>query len=354
MNDSVQLFEKQLSVVTKPIPKVVNPHDVVVKVAYSGVCGTDLHILSGEFPASEKAVTLGHEFSGIIYAIGSEVCHVNIGDRVVVNPNNNCHICSHCAKGNPHYCTTGGIRSTVGIWKNGGWANYCRVQSCLVYKIPDDISLAKAALIEPFSCIVRGWRNLGSIDSSSKVLVCGGGVIGLLWSCLLHHHGCRDIAVSELSEKRRTVLADLQLGLQVHHPDFLDGKCREALRQSDEEWGYDVIIDCTGAPKAIEQAFNWLRKGARFLVFGCCPKEGEIKVNPFQIYYKELKIIGSLINPYTFPDAISMVHNMDKYLVYESLGIKMFHLQDYETALQALKTGTITKAIFEVDNSLEK
>lgn len=348
MNDSVQLFAKQLSIITKPIPKITNPLDVVVKVSYSGVCGTDLHILSGDFPASDKAVILGHEFSGIIYSVGSNVLHLNVGDRVVINPNGNCHICSYCAQGNPHFCKTGGIRSTIGIWKNGGWANYCRVSSSLVYKVPDDIKLSKAALIEPFSCIARGWANLGTIKSTAKVLVCGAGIIGLLWTSLLHFNGCRDISVSELSEERRSVVSNLQLCADVYHPDVLEEKGREAVRENNEDWGFDIIVDCTGVPKAIEQAFKWLRKGAKLLIFGCCPKEGEIVLNPFQIYYKELTIIGSLINPYTFRDAIAMVRDMDKYLEYDKLGIQTYQLQDYPAALEALKSGQIAKAIFEV------
>ena len=353
MNDSVQLFDKQLSIVTKPIPKVTNPLDVLIKISYSGVCGTDLHILSGEFPASEKAVTLGHEFCGVIQCAGAEVIHVNVGDRVVVNPNSNCHICSHCAEGDPHFCTTGGIRSTVGIWKNGGCANYCRVSSSLVFKVPEYVPMSKAALIEPLSCIARGWQNLGTIKPNANVLVCGAGIIGLLWSSLLHHHGCRDISVSEISEKRRAIVSNLQLNIKAYHPDSLADKCREAARDSNEDWGFDVIIDCTGAPKAIEQAFNWLRKGAKFLIFGCCPSEGKIEINPFQVYYKELKIIGSLINPFTFPAALTMVRDLDSYLDFEKLGIKTYQLQDYPAALDALKSGQVSKAIFEVDSGIQ-
>lgn len=350
MNDSVQLFDKQLSIVTKPIPKITNPHDVLIKVAYSGVCGTDLHILSGEFPASEKAVTLGHEFCGVISNVGADVAHLSVGDRVVVNPNNNCHVCEYCVEGNPHFCKTGGLRSTVGIWKNGGWANYCRVPSALVHKVPDDVSFAKAVLIEPFSCIARGLGNLGTIKPTAKILVCGGGIIGLLWASLLHFRGCRNITVTEIAERRKNIIDNLQLGIKVSHPDDMLESYREAVRNEDEAWGFDVIIDCTGAPNAIQQAFDWLRRGAKFLLFGCCPKDEKITINPFQIFYKELTVIGSLINPYCFPAALNMVRDLEHYLDYEKLGIKTYQLQDYPAALEALRSGLISKAVFEVDN----
>jgi len=353
MNDSVQLFDSKLSIVTKPIPKISNPLDVLIKVAYSGVCGTDLHILSGEFPCSSKAVTLGHEFCGVVSSLGNHVTHLKVGDRVVVNPNNHCHVCQYCVEGNPHFCESGGIRTTVGIWRNGGWANFCRVPGILAHKIEDSLPFSAAVLVEPFSCISRGWENLGDIKTDAKFLVCGAGIIGLLWSSLLHFKGYRDISVSEISEKRRIMANNLGLSLKVVHPENFTDQCREAKRNNNENWGFDVIIDCTGAPKAIEESFNWTRRGATLLIFGCCPKESSININPFDVYNKELKIKGSLINPYTFTKAISLVKDMHEYLDYDKLGIKLFQLQDYSTSLDALKQGIISKAVFHLEESDE-
>jgi len=354
MNDSIQLYENELSLVTKPIPKLSNPDDVLIRIAYSGVCGTDLHIIAGEFPSSTKALTLGHEFCGIIENVGSSVASFTPGDRVVVNPNNNCNVCSYCIQGQPHFCKTGGLRSTVGIWRNGGWSQFCRVPSCLVHKLPDSLSFDKAALVEPYSCICRGFDQLGEINPESKILVCGAGIIGLLWSSLLHFKGFRNIVVSEISEKRRNMAGSLNLGLKIALPDYLVGQEREAVRNGDDDWGFDVIIDCTGVPKAIEQAFTWLRRGGRFVIFGCCPKDSKIQLNPFDIFNKELKIIGSLINPFTFPTAIKLVEDMsDSYLDFEKLGIKLFALQDYSSALKALKEGLVSKAMFAINSKLD-
>ena len=353
MNESVQLYDNKLSVVTKPIPKITNPQDVLVKISFSGVCGTDLHILGGEFPSSPKAVTLGHEFCGVVENIGPGVVHVKVGDRVVIDPNSNCHVCQYCVDGNPHFCETGGIRSTIGIWKNGGWANYCRVTSSLVYKVPDSISMQTAVFTEPMSCIARGWVNLGEMKSDINILVCGAGIIGLLWSSLLHFKGFRAFTLSEIAVKRKEMAQSLNLALKVVHPDYLINQYREAQRNGDENWGFDVIIDCTGASASIEQSIKWLRRGGRFLLFGCCPKESEIKINPFDIYNKELKILGSLINPFTFPTALALVRDMDSYLDYKKLGIETFQLQDYPTAIESLKNGLISKAIFEINTSRE-
>ena len=347
MNNSVQLFEGELSMVTKPIPKISHPKDVLIKVLFSGVCGTDLHILAGDFPASNNALTLGHEFCGIIQSIGEEVFTVKVGDKVVVNPYSQCNNCHYCASGQPNYCGNGGIGLAVGIGKNGGWANYCKVPEVLVHKIPVTMPLQKGVFIEPFSCILRGWSNLGIIKNDGKILVCGGGIIGMLWSSLLHFKGYRDIVVSEVSERQRVKLLELNLGFKVVHPDGLDNIYRESVKNSSSQWGFDVIIDCTGVPRAIEQSFNWLKHGATFLLFGCCPKKLSISLSPFDIYNKELKIVGSLANPYTFPAAIAVVQDMEKYLDFEKFNIKTYDLQNYSHALNALKSGEISKAVFD-------
>ena len=112
--------------------------------------------------------------------------------------------------------------------------------------------MRNGVFIEPMSCILRGWKQLGEIDQYKQILICGAGIIGLLWSTLLHFKGFRNIVVSEISEKRRNMVSALNLGFTVVLPDYLVSQQREASRNADDDWGFDVIIDCTGAPKAIE------------------------------------------------------------------------------------------------------
>ena len=342
MNDSLQLYSEELSIVTKPIPKLSNPEDVLIRVAYSGICGTDLHIIAGEFPASTKALTLGHEFCGIIENVGSSVTTFKVGDRVVVNPNSNCNVCSYCRKGKQHFCVKGRTKSAIGIYKNGGWSNYCRVPSHLVYILPVQIPLKNGIFVEPMSCILRGWKQIDGLDQNANILIIGCGIIGLLWTCFLHYKGYRNLSLSELNKQRKEIAS--RMGLSVFTPNEL--KERKDL---DESFGFDLIIDCSGSPKAIESAFEWTNLGATFLCFGMCPKESEINICPFDIFSKELKILGSLINPFTFDASVSVVHAMKDYLSYDKLGIEVFTLQDYNVALDSLKSGTTTKSVFKLD-----
>ena len=100
------------------------------------------------------------------------------------------------------------------------------------------------------------------------------------------------------------------------------------------------------------EIYYFLFQGAKLVLFGCCPENSEIKLDPFQIYNKEVTIVGSLINPYTFPKAILLVKDMgEKYLNYDKLGVKKFQLQDYPAALESLKKGDIAKAVFQIHQS---
>ena len=269
--------------------------------------------------------------------------------RVVINPNTNCGRCSFCQEGQPHFCKTGSIRSSFGVWRNGGWSQYCRVSAETIYHVPPQITLRQAALCEPYSCIAHGYDLLTPLATSSNVLICGSGIIGLLWACLLHFHGHRNVTISEVSEHRRNLASGLGTSYQVVHPDVLVNKSKEAKLAGDDNWGFDAVVDCTGAPAAIEQAIKWLLRGGKMLVFGCCPKDSTIKINPNDVCFKELKIMGSLINPFTFPKAVELVKDMaEKYLNYDKLGIAVFDLPNYQSALDALSRAEISKAVFQM------
>ena len=346
MNDSLQLYSEELSIVTKPIPKLSNPNDVLVRVAYSGICGTDLHIIAGEFPASTKALTLGHEFCGTIESVGSSVTKFKDGDHVVVNPNNSCHVCYYCRKGKSHFCIKGRNETAIGVFKNGGWSNYCRVASQLVYRLPHQIPFKNGIFVEPMSCILRGWKQIDGVDQDENILIIGCGIIGLLWASFLHYKGCRKISLSELNNNRKELASSM--GLTVFTPEEL-----KKQKDLDGSFGFELIIDCSGSPKAIQEAFELTNFGATFLCFGMCPKDSEISINPFDIVFKELKVVGSLINPFTFDASVSVVQAMQAYLSYDKLGINVYTLQDYNVALDSLRNGTATKSVFKLDFNVD-
>lgn len=217
-----------------------------------------------------------------------------------------------------------------------------------VYVLPPQVSLRQAALCEPISCIVHGFDQLSPLATDANILICGAGFWGLFWSCLLHHYGYRKVKISEVSERRRNLVITLDLGYKAFHPEALESQARDAALEKKSNWGFDAVIDCSGDAKAVEEAIHWLCCGGKLLISGCNPKDSDIKINPHEIYSKELKIIGSLTNPHTFPKAIQLVKDMGhRYLDYEKLGITVFQLVKYSTALKALSKNEITKAMFE-------
>ena len=318
-----------------PVPK---QDEVRVRVAYAGICGTDLHILDGSFPCKpEGSLTLGHEFSGTIDAVGSAVRSLKVGQKVVVDPNSGCNTCDYCHNGNYHFCSAGGINNTIGIFRNGGWATHALIPETQVHVLPDGVDMSQAALTEPLSCLAHGWDKINPVNVGLDVLVIGAGIIGLLWACLLHLHGLRKtVTISEPQEKRRKMLPKLDLDYEAKSP--------EQLKE-----GFDLVVDCSGSGPAMEAAVPLLRRGGRLCVFGVASPKAKLTIEPFQVYMKELNIVGVNINPFTFPKGLALLQAMaDRYLNYDKLGIKIYPLREYREALVALRQGDISKAVFKL------
>ncbi|XP_029056140.1 sorbitol dehydrogenase-like [Osmia bicornis bicornis] len=334
---SFDVTKKTLALRRAEVP-VPAPNEVRVRVAYSGICGTDLHILDGTFPCKKEGLlTLGHEFSGTIDAVGSAVQNLKVGQKVVVDPNSGCNLCDYCRVGDYHFCDNGGINNTVGIFRDGGWSTHAIVPEGQVYLLPEGVGMAQAALTEPLSCLAHGWDKINPVNVGLNVLVLGAGIIGLLWSCLLHLHGLRKtVTVSEPQEKRRSAVKKLGLDYGVKSPAELKS-------------GFDLVVDCSGSGPAMEAAVPLLNRGGRLCVFGVASPKAKLTIEPFQIYMKELKIVGVNINPFTFHKGIALLQAMaDTYLNYDKLCIKTYSLSEYPKALEALKRGEISKAVFKL------
>ena len=267
-----------------------------------------------------------------------------------MNPNSNCQKCRFCLKGQVNYCVSGALRSTIGIFSNGGWAEYCQVPGNQTFALAEGVTLRQGVLCEPYSCILRGWENNGLVAPDSEILVMGGGIIGLLWARLFKHYGYKYVTLTEVNERRKKIAEAMDLSYKVYHPVELRKKY--SILEA-EIHGFDLIVDCTGDANAIEEAFPWLRRGGKLNVFGCCPKLSTMKVNPAEFALREVSMIGTLINPYKFPAAIEVVGAMKDSLDIDKLGIETFELCDYEAAFYALRTGRISKAIFKIGHYKE-
>ena len=300
MKSAVFYGKHDLRVEEHEMPKV-GPKDVLIQVKACGVCGTDVHIYEGDKGAAEVTppTILGHEFSGVIAEVGSEVTNYKAGDRVCIDPNCYCGACEPCRNGVVHYCEHMiGYGTTV----NGGFAEYCAVNERQVYKLGDNTSFEQGAMTEPVACCLHGMDKC-EIRPGHQVVVIGGGMIGLLMLQLSRLAGAAKVALLEPVESKREVGKKLGADICID-PIHEDVKAR--LKEEGMTW-VNTVIECVGRPSTIEQAIDIAGNKAVVMMFGLTKPDETISVKPFEIFRKELVLKASYINPYTQKRALDLI-----------------------------------------------
>lgn len=317
MRSAVFYGKHDLRVEEHEMPKV-GPKDILIQVKACGVCGTDIHIYEGDKGAAEVTppAILGHEFSGVIANLGSEVQNYKIGDRVCIDPNCYCGVCEACRNGVAHYCNDMiGYGTTV----NGGFAEYCAVNERQVYKLGENTSFEQGAMTEPVACCLHGI-DMCEIQPGHQVVVIGGGMIGLLMLQLARLVGAAKVALLEPVEGKREVGKKLGADICID-PIHEDIKTR--LKEEGMTW-INTVIECVGRPSTIEQAIDIAGNKAVVMMFGLTKPDEKISVKPFQIFQKELELKASYINPYTQKRALDLIDSgrLDvSSMVYEVCGL---------------------------------
>jgi threonine dehydrogenase-like Zn-dependent dehydrogenase len=281
--------------VAEPSP---GPGQVLIRVSCCGICGTDLHIVDGEFPPTPYPITPGHEFAGEVVAIGPNPLSgargapvIEEGSLVAVDPSLFCGYCQPCRSGRGNLCQNwGAIGDTVA----GAFAELVAVPAANVYQLPEGFDGQTGAMVEPLSCAVHGLDRLGPVVGR-RVVLFGAGTMGLLLLQLLVTAGAAGVTVIDRAESRLTVANQLGAAATATSAESLDG----AL--------FDVAVDATGAPSAIEAALALLERGGRLLVFGVAPAEATVRLSPFRVYNDEITVIGSMAVLYSFDQAIDML-----------------------------------------------
>ncbi|MGN8799271.1 zinc-dependent alcohol dehydrogenase family protein [Candidatus Merdisoma sp. HCP28S3_D10] len=317
MRSAVFYGKHDLRIEDHEMPKV-GPKDVLIQVKACGVCGTDVHIYEGDKGAAEVTppTILGHEFSGVITEVGSEVQHYQVGDRVCIDPNCYCGACDPCRKGVAHYCEHMiGYGTTV----NGGFAEYCAVDERQVYKLGEHTTFEQGAMTEPVACCLHGM-DMCEIQPGHQIVIIGGGMIGLLQLQLARLAGAAKIALLEPVESKREVAEKLGADVCID-PIHEDVKAR--LKEAGMTW-INTVIECVGRPSTIEQAIDIAGNKAVVMMFGLTKPDETISVKPFEIFRKELELKASYINPYTQKRALDLIDSgrLDvSSMVYEVCGL---------------------------------
>ncbi|ANB05746.1 alcohol dehydrogenase [Streptomyces ambofaciens] len=269
------------------------PREVVVEVAACGLCGTDLHILQGEF-APELPIVPGHEFAGAVVGVGAQVTEVAVGDRVAVDPSLYCHECRYCRTGHNNLCARW---AAIGVTTAGGAAQYAVAPVANCVKLPEHVRTQDAALIEPLSCAVRGYDVLRS-RLGAHVLIYGSGTMGLMMLELAKRTGAAGVDVVDLNPARLETARTLGVTGAAATPDELD-----------RPQGWDLVIDATGNAAAIQDGLDRVSKAGTFLQFGVADYATRVQIDPYRIYNQEITITGSMAVLHSYERAAELFAN---------------------------------------------
>lgn len=275
------------------------PDEVLIAPAAVGICGTDAHILHGDYPA-RAPVTLGHEVAGRVVATGPGVTAPEIGTLVAVEPHRYCGACTYCRRGMEHMCLH---KEAFGVHLDGGMADLMVVPARIAYPVPGGVHPTVAALAEPVSCCVHGMDRLDAA-SGLPVLIVGCGPAGAVLVALARRGGLYPIVVADLRADRRR-LAE-RMGADMVLDPAADDFERLALEPTGGE-GFPYLVDAVGSPRVLEACVRLSARGGRILVFGVASPTAEATVRPNEIYTRELTILGTAINPFTFVRAVNLV-----------------------------------------------
>ncbi len=305
----------------EPVP---GPGEVRVRVAFAGVCASDLHILNDDIPiAIRPPVVMGHEFSGTVDRLGGGVAGWRPGDRVVAEASYEvCGTCRSCASGFYNLCAS---RRVLGYWYDGAFAPYVVVPARCLHRLPDAIGFREGALIEPTACVVHGMTELIAIAPGETVLVTGPGAIGLTAVQVAKAAGARVVVSGTADDRERLALA-ASLGADA----AVDaGDLARTVADLTAGAGVDVAVECAGNHLAVRAGIDALRRQGRFLQLGLLGREMQIAFD--QILLKELAVTGSISSrDVSWRRAIAMVERGE--VRPGALVSAVLPLEDWETA----------------------
>ncbi len=259
--------------------------EALIRIARTGICGTDLHIFHGAYAADRLPLIPGHEFTGHVAALGRGVAGLTEGQPVVVDMNIGCGRCYWCRRNEILNCPT---MQQLGITTDGAFADYIAVPARLVIPAPDHIPPEVLALTEPLACVVRAARKT-RVTFAQSVVVLGAGPVGNLHVQLLRTIGAAPILVSEASADRRALA--LRAGADVAVPPE---EIRAAVRESTDGRGADIVIESVGLPRLYAEALTLLRKGGHLAAFGLTGAGETLPLDILTTILQENSVKGSV------------------------------------------------------------
>ncbi|MGI8992111.1 MAG: zinc-dependent alcohol dehydrogenase [Bryobacteraceae bacterium] len=309
---------------------------MLIRVRAVGICGTDIHILRGDFPRASPPLVLGHEISGEVHTIGARVSRLKPGDRVTIDSVVGCGNCHFCLQGSPQFCPSG---YEFGINRDGGCQDFLVVPEANAFLISNAISFEEGAILdmEMYAALARC-----SAADGVSALVVGDGPAGLIACQLLRHMGAGKVILSGQSAARMTKANELTLADRV-----IDARYENVGHTIEEETkiGVDIAVDCAGTPESARQALGAVRAGGVVLLYAVYRQLLE-NFDLNNIVLRDLRVFGALSDRQGWESVIALAETGRLQL--RSLITHRFALEQAKLAFDSVKDGRdgLVKAVF--------
>jgi threonine dehydrogenase-like Zn-dependent dehydrogenase len=324
----------EYEVTERPVPRISEPDDMLIKIEATSICGTDVHILHDPpgTPATIGAI-LGHEFVGTVIETGSAVKCFKAGDKMACDPNVTCGTCAMCQLGHPNLCSN---VQCIGIDIDGGFAQYVVVPEKMAVKLPSDMSWDDAIFAEPLNCVMGGMSKIKVLPGETA-LVCGAGPIGLYFTSMLKANGAGKVIVSEVSAFRSPYA--LKCGADRVIDPSKENLEEEILKETDG-LGVDIAVDAVGV--LINDVVNCTRPAGRILLFGqnLAAKQ---EICEGHIQRKGLELYGNYIGHFTLSSTIKALSS--GIVDFKPIITHKLPLRDFAVGMEAMRKGEALEVV---------
>ncbi|BBM19625.1 sorbitol dehydrogenase [Enterococcus avium] len=324
--------------IEKPVPR---DQEVLIKVIYTGICGTDIHGFKGEYDRLKTPLVLGHEFSGVVEAIGENVTKVQKGALVTSETTfATCGECEPCQNKEYNLCLN---RKGLGSQVNGSFAEYVLTREESVHVLDDKISLLAASITEPIACGVHASMEKVQVEKNDVAVIVGPGPIGLCLSQVLKSVGAKVIVIGITQDAGR-----LETARELGADRIIDSLKEDAagiIKEFTNGKGADYCFECSGAAPAIKGVFDYLKQKGILVQMGVFAKNlNELDMN--SIVQREMNVIGSRSQkPSTWHLTLDLMKKGQ--IDAERLITKIYPLEQWEDAIEQVMAGNEIKVVLQ-------
>ena len=321
-----------------PVPECGH-NDVLIKISKTAICGTDIHIYNWDKWAQQTIpvpMVVGHEFAGVVEALGSEVKGLAVGDRVSAEGHVTCGHCRNCRAGKRHLC-----RNTVGIGVNrqGCFAEYVSVPASNVFKLTDAISDEVGSILDPLGNAAHTALSFNLVGED--VLITGAGPIGIMATAIARHAGARHIVITDLNDYRLNIASQLGATRTVN---VGREKLKDVMTDLKMVEGFDVGLEMSGSPAAFTEMLDKMNNGGHVALLAILPEETQIDWN--KIVFKGLKLKG-IYGREMFETWYKMSSMLQSNLDISPVITHRFKIDDFQKGFDIMRTGQSGKVILD-------